>query len=310
MGTFNMTTPWAILREAWPQVEASMRLGLTDSDFQREEAPDPICELRTMAPLCAVEARVPRLPTVKGAVAVMPIRGVIVQHREDTWYGGVTTDWIGRTIDELQSNPNVGAIVLDVDSPGGIVYGVEETADKIRNYRGSSKPIYSIANGMAASAAYWIASAADKFFVIPSGQVGSIGVWQPHVDVSGWEEKMGVKTTLISAGKYKVEGHPYAPLDDEARASMQGEVDAYYARFLSGVAANRGVKVADVKNGFGEGRVVMSDVAKAEGMVDGVGTLDELLAAIIRPEKGAAPKAGNRNMTSARIRIAEAEGAL
>jgi signal peptide peptidase SppA len=251
-----------------------------------------------------IERSVPRLPGVKGAVAIIPIRGVIVQHSADFWYGDVTTDWIGRAIDEMQANTNVGAVVLDIDSPGGVVFGVEETADKIRGYRGG-KPIYAVANGMAASAAYWIASAAEKFYVIPSGQVGSIGVWQPHVDISGWQEKAGIKTTLVSAGKYKVEGHPFAPLEEEARGTLQAEVNAYYDRFVAGVAANRGVRPSEVRSGFGEGRMVLAEAAKAEGMVDGIATLDSLLAGIIKPKAG--EKAGNRNLAMATLGIMEAE---
>ena len=303
MTSMIYTTPWAILREAWPRVEALIKLGLATPE-RREERKDPTVTLHSSAPLGTTEARVPKVPKAKGAVAVVPIRGVLVQHREDTWYGDTTTDWIGQAIDELESAQNVGAIVLDVDSPGGIVFGVQEVADKIRSYRGA-KPIYSVANGMAASAAYWIASASEKFYATPSGQVGSIGIWQPHVDISKWEEAQGLKTTLIFAGKYKVEGHPFAPLDDEARATMQAEVDAYYDRFLAGVAANRGVTPSQVRKGYGEGRLVLSEPAKSERMVDGIATLDELLAGILRPKEPIA-KSSNRNLVLADILLCEA----
>jgi len=221
------------------------------------------------------------IKVAKGSVAVIPIRGVIVQHASDLWYGDIATDWISRAMSEMVANQSVGAIVLDIDSPGGVVFGVEETAAKIRALR-DQKPIYAVANSMAASAAYWIGSAATKLFVTSGGQVGSIGVWNMHVDISKMEENFGIKTTLVSAGKYKVEGHPWAPLDDEARAEMQRGVDVYYEKFVAGVAENRGVKTVNVRKGFGEGRLVMADAAKAEGMVDGIATLEDVLSALIK----------------------------
>jgi capsid assembly protease len=288
---------WAMVPERWPSVQSrilsrrGIRVELDDLP------PEPSITL----------AAAPRLPAVKGMVALLPIRGTIVQHREDAWFGDVAADSISRLVDEAMGNPQVGGLVLDVDSPGGIVFGVEELADKIRGLRGT-KPIYSIANSMAASAAFWIASAADKFFVTPGGMVGSIGVWQAHMDVSGYEEKLGVKTTLVSAGKYKVEGHPWAPLDDEARAAMQTEVDQYYAKFVDGVAKNRGIRSAAVRGGFGEGRMVLAEPAKAEGMVDGVTTLEELLGRVLgKRQNGQDSKAASR---IAALEIAKAEEML
>jgi len=244
------------------------------------------------------------IKAAKGSVAVIPIRGVIVQHANDLWYGDIATDWISRALSEMMANQSVGAIVLDIDSPGGVVFGVEETAVKIRDLR-EQKPIYAVANSMAASAAYWIGSAATKLFVTPGGQVGSIGVWNMHVDISKMEENLGIKTTLVSAGKYKVEGNPWSPLDDEARAEMQRGVDVYYEKFVVGVAKNRGVKTVDVREGFGEGRLVMADAAKAEGMVDGIATLEEVLSALIKQTPQGS--VGRRlNTASAQIALANA----
>jgi len=92
---------------------------------------------------------------------------------------------------------------------------------------------------------------------------------------------MGIKTTLVSAGRYKTEGHPYGPLDEEARGEMQRRVDAFYDDFIQAVARNRGVRVPAVRNGFGLGRVVNAREAEAEGMVDGIMSLDEVLRGMI-----------------------------
>ena len=85
------------------------------------------------------------------------------------------TEAFGAAFDRAAADSSIGAIVLNIDSPGGSVYGVEELADKIYKARGT-KPVYAVANSLAASAAYWIGSAASQLYVTPSGEVGSIGV--------------------------------------------------------------------------------------------------------------------------------------
>ncbi|NJN53292.1 MAG: S49 family peptidase [Anaerolineae bacterium] len=164
-------------------------------------------------------------------------------------------------------DPDIASIVIDVDSPGGQVGGVEELAAEIFDARGQ-KPITAVVNTLAASAAYWIASAADEIVISPSGQAGSIGVFLIHEDMSAALAAAGETVTLISAGKYKVEGNPFEPLTEEARGAMQEMVNEYYGMFTKAVARNRGVKVADVRNGFGEGRVVGAGQAVALGMAD------------------------------------------
>jgi signal peptide peptidase SppA len=162
-------------------------------------------------------------------------------------------------------------------SPGGVVTGTDELSSQIFAARGT-KPIIAHVNGYAASAAYWIASAADEIVVTSSGQVGSIGVIGVHDDVSAALEKMGVKKTIISSGKYKAEGSPFGPLSDEARTHRQQEADAYYDDFVRAVARNRNVSLSAVRDGFGQGRMVRAEAAIAEGMADRIATLDETIA--------------------------------
>ena len=134
---------------------------------------------------------------------------------------------------------------------------------------------------MAASAAYWIATAADEVVVSPSGQVGSIGVFAAHEDISKALEDEGVAVTLVSAGKFKTEGTPFQPLSSDARAKMQQMVDEFYGMFTNAVARNRDVATSTVKNGFGEGRMVLAQDAVSAGMADGVATLDQTLARLL-----------------------------
>jgi signal peptide peptidase SppA len=214
----------------------------------------------------------------QGKVAVIPVHGVIMQRANmmSEYSGGTSTEMLKAQINESVNDQSVKSIVLDIDSPGGSVYGVQEVSDFIYSAR-QSKHITAVANSLAASAAYWIASSASEFVVTPGGDVGSIGVYTAHQDVSALENSMGVKTTLISAGKKKVEGNPYEPLSDEAKASIQARVDEYYEVFVKAVARNRGVNADAVRNGFGEGAVVSAKTALAGGMVDRISTLDDVL---------------------------------
>lgn len=218
------------------------------------------------------------------SIGVVRVWGVI-SHRaaqvdDISGPSGSSAETLTDQIHALAAEPAIGAIVLDVDSPGGSVFGVPELADEIRSAR-AKKPIIAVANAMAASAAYWIASQATEFVVTPSGQVGSIGVYTMHEDWSENLKKDGIGVSLIKAGKYKIEANPFAPLDDEARAALQKEVDAYYAMFTKAVAKGRGVDVEIVRSGFGEGRMANAKDAVAMGMADRIATLDEVIGELV-----------------------------
>lgn len=289
---------WAMLPGAFPGVLETVQTEEEPGD-DLEDYPVLEPEIVAEIPSCD-EAKVPRLPKVEGAIGVIPIRGTIGQHADD-WWASTSTDLVAAQISALVGNPSVGAVVLDIDSPGGIVYGTPELATVIREARGG-KPIYSLANSMAASAAYWIGAAADKFFVTPSGEVGSLGVWNAHTDFSKADEAEGIKTTLVSAGEFKTEGNPFEPLSDEARADMQASVDRYHEMFIAAVADGRGVSKSTVRDTFGKGRMMGAPAAIKAGMVDGESTLPELLAGIMKPRKK-----GSRTATAkARLALEEA----
>jgi signal peptide peptidase SppA len=218
-------------------------------------------------------------PQAGQAVGVLRLMGVIAPRMNlmVEVSGGTSLDIFLTRFRELRDDPSVASIVLDVDSPGGSVYGVPEAADEILRAR-SVKPITAVVNPEAGSAALWIASAASEFVITPSGMVGSLGVYAMHEDWSKANELLGVKPTYVSAGAYKVEGHPDAPLSDEARAFLQTQVDAVYGSFLKAVAKHRNVPVAKARSDFGEGRMLLAADAKAAGLVDRVATFDEVLA--------------------------------
>lgn len=236
-------------------------------------------------------AQKPDAATAKspGNVAVINVFGVINQRASgDMSTESASTEKVGAAMRSALSAPDTKALVLNVDSPGGSVYGVAELAAEIMRLRGS-KPIIAQANSLMASAAYWIGSACDELVCTPSGEVGSIGVYGVHQDWSKAYEDLGVAFTLIKAGKFKAEGVDFAPLGDEAAAYMQKRVDEYYTQFVRAVAKGRGVAESEVRNGFGEGRVVGASEAVKLKMADRVGTLNDTLARLGVKGSGAAP---------------------
>lgn len=244
----------------------------------------------------------------EGNIAMIPVRGVISNRINMmgnlSGGGGTSTEALAQQIRNAVNDDGVKAIILDVDSPGGAVSGTDEVAAAIYRSRGS-KPIIAQVNATAASAAYWIASAADEIVVTPSGQVGSIGVYTVHDDISAALEKAGVKKSIISAGAFKMDGNPFAPLGDEARAYVQQQVDASYEMFVDRVASSRGVTSSAVRSGFGQGRMVMAKQAIADGMADRIATMDETLERFgIKPD--GAPQERKRSLAPERMKRAAA----
>ncbi|MFC0140360.1 S49 family peptidase [Erwinia mallotivora] len=175
-------------------------------------------------------------------IAVIPVHGTLVQKLGSLRpYSGMTGyDGIRHAYLSALADPDVKAICLDIDSPGGEVAGCFDLVDEIYQARGV-KPVHAILTECAYSAAYAIASAADRIVVPRTGGVGSIGVIVMHVD---WSQKIksdGLQVTIITYGDHKAETNPYVPLSDVARASLQDEVDAMGRLFVETVARNRGI---------------------------------------------------------------------
>ena len=224
----------------------------------------------------------PALERRTGSVAVLPLRGVIagrIGSMEES-SGGVSCEAVGRMSQTAMADPSIGAVVFDIDSPGGMTAGLRELSDLIYGARGQ-KPIIAHGNALVASAAYWVACNCDELVSAPSGRWGSVGVFAVHQEISKMLEDSGIATSVISAGKYKTELLPYAPLSDEARAFMQARVDADYALFVETIARGRGVSAAAVRDGFGEGRVLDAEQSLSSGMIDRIETLDGTIARLL-----------------------------
>lgn len=282
--------PWAILPEKLQVIAELVALNAAGGKLTGEEVRERI----------GAGPR-PSSPRAPGSVALIPVYGVI-SHRMNLlsdFSGGTSVEKLTAQFRQAIADPNVKAIVMDIDSPGGAVDGVPELAEEILNAR-SQKKIVAVSNTMAASAAYWLACCASELVCTPSGSVGSIGVFAAHEDVSKAMEIEGVKVSLVSAGKYKTEGNPWEPLSDEGRAQLQSQVDAFYTMFVKAVAKGRKVSADDVRGGFGEGRMVMAAQAVKQGMADRVETLDDTLARF--GVSSPAPASGARSSRAMRER--------
>lgn len=225
-----------------------------------------------------------RTPVLSGSVAVIPLQGTLYPKANfvtDSSGGQSVAQFVAQ-MEAAASDPNVSAIVIDVDSPGGNAQGIPEAAARIRALRGT-KPIVAVATGMMASGAYWLGAQADSVVGSPSSEIGSVGAFMMHQDVSEALAKDGVKMTLIRAGKYKAETNPFEPLTDEAKAALLGRVEDAYTMFVNDLAKGRGVSAATVRSDFGEGRVLSPKNALAAGMIDRLGTLEQVVRDLAGP---------------------------
>ncbi|RID91542.1 S49 family peptidase [Gemmobacter lutimaris] len=203
--------------------------------------------------------------------------------------GAVSLERFGQVFRQAANDPQTGAIVLDIDSPGGNVALVPETVAMIRAARRDDRPIVAVANTTCASAAYWIACATDELVATTSATVGSVGVYMMHQDMSERAKMEGVKVTYLSQGPRKVEGNPFEPLDEVAKGAFLAEVRETYNAFTSDVAKARGVAVSVVRadpetdaQHFGGGRSYGAAAAKRLGMIDRIATLDETIARLAK----------------------------
>lgn len=266
---YAATTPLALLPSKWAEIASVLIFRASGHEFTPEEIAARLGDERGGSG-----------PASTGTIAVIPIRGVIANRMGtmDESSGGVSAERIGAMLSAVAEQPSVKTILFDIDSPGGTVPGVPELAAQMFAVRESGKRLVAHVNDCACSAAYWLAAQCDEIVSVPSGTVGSIGVFCAHNDLSAALEKEGVKVTLISAGKFKTAGNPFEPLSDEERAVVQARVDDAYGQFVKDVARGRGVTPADVRNGYGEGRALSAKEAKAAGMIDRIATMEDTIA--------------------------------
>lgn len=264
--------PWALPVSMLAMIAEIVHLRVVGSPLTEEEVNARI----------AAASNGPRRGAARAqGVRVIPIYGVISPRMDlmTAMSGGTSVEGIRQAFREAQADPDIGAIVFDVDSPGGAVDGIFELADEIRAARGG-KPMSAVANAQMASAAYAIGSAADELVVTPSGQVGSIGIVAMRPDETKADEQDGITYHVITAGENKEVFNPHVPLSDDGRDEIQGIVNDYYAMFVQAVTDSRGVSAETVTDEW-QARMFTAKRAKAAGLADRIDTLDATVSRLV-----------------------------
>lgn len=214
-----------------------------------------------------------------GGIAVVPVIGPMVSRGD--WltelFGIGDYGAVGSTIANAFADPATRAVLMEIDSPGGEVGGLFDLVETIRSLKTETgKPLWAVASEAALSAAYAIASTADRLYVTRTGEAGSIGVVAIHVDESAADTMAGRKYTLIHAGAKKVDGNAHEPLAPEAHADIQADVDELHEAFVALVAGNRDLAPEAVR--ATEAAIYRGQRAIEAGLADRIGTMDQALA--------------------------------
>lgn len=259
-------TPWLITEAKFDEIEAALVARIRSGPMTFDDGPR------------ADRPKKRDIREVRGDIGLIQIQGTITPRPSLFSSGGASCKEIGDELDEMVANPDVSAIVLHFDTPGGQVFGIEELGQKIAAAK-KMKPVHSVAQHMACSAGLWLATQATSFSVAPNAWTGSCGVIMKHSCTAKFDERVGVSYTTITAGRRKAEADSSFPLSEEARKHFQDQCDALYEKFVSAVASGRSVSKETVRSAeWGEGAVLLAEDAVKCGMADRIATVDEVVA--------------------------------
>jgi signal peptide peptidase SppA len=267
-------SPWAVLPEWGDQL-----YGIYQRWAKGETIDIAQLEARRGAPLPGPQ---PGGYEIRNGVAVVRMQGTLAQRMNvmSDVSGGTSTELLARDITQATDDPKAKGILLLADTPGGMVAGTPGAAEALYRARGR-KPTAMLVDELAASAGYWIGSAAEKIYLGSTvAQAGSIGVIRRHVSQARALEGAGIDVTHIYAGKYKAAGSDAKRLSEEDKAVLQEQIDAMYSVFVNAVAKYRGQSVERVLSDMADGRVFMGQQAIDAGLADGLHSLDGLIAEI------------------------------
>lgn len=211
------------------------------------------------------------LVTGRSGVAVLNLSGVI--HEGHSSGDSVGADDFIAELKEAEESPQVRAVILSVNSPGGSVGATKRIYTEVLELR-KKKPVISVISEIAASGGYYIASASDKIFAFDSSLIGSIGVISFHGNISELLNRYGIKIHVLKAGKYKDASYPFREQTDDEKKMMGEIMDVSYRQFISDVAEGRKKSVKDVEE-WAEGRIFSGSRAKTFQMIDNIGGMDE-----------------------------------
>jgi len=210
-------------------------------------------------------------PQRKGSTAVVHIGGSL--DRDGT--RGTSTELAGQLIQAAAADSAVDRIMLKINSPGGRVAGTSDLVDGISLAK-DRKSIVAFIEDQGTSAAYWIASQANQVWSNRTAIVGSIGTYSVLLDASGMFDRMGIRVVTIRTGAHKGVGVFGTAISDEQQSEMQRVVDGLNSQFLQGVSAGRNLPIDVVRN-LADGRVWTAPEAKGLGLLDGIGSFDDVL---------------------------------
>ena len=250
----------------YPKLLSEEMLLITPAGYDRlvkQYTERDLMRLERLKELGMLEAEDSEFELTDDGVAIIQIAGPI-GHRLDAWdryFGAVDVKDIEEELEAAEAEADV--ILLDIDSPGGMVTGTPELADRIR---ACSKPVYAFTEGMMASAAYWIGCATERVFATKSSDVGSIGVYIPFLDISKMLEEAGIEVQMFTSGKYKGMGMPGTSLTRDQAKLLQDRVMGTAEMFFEHVEETRG----EVKRDAMQGQVFRAEAALEEGLIDQV----------------------------------------
>ncbi|MDN5347003.1 MAG: protease [Clostridia bacterium] len=223
----------------------------------------------------ALRSRLPGRPGggVAGeSVGIIFIEGVITGGTAEGAFGGPAagSQAIIEQLREARRDPNVKAVVLRLDTPGGSAPAAQEISVEVQRLRRAGKKVVASMGDAAASGGYWIASQADRIVANPATLTGSIGVIMQLINMQELYRKLGLASEVIKSGPHKDMGSPTRPLTGEEREILQGMVDDIYQQFLQVVAEGRGLPLEKVRQ-LADGRIYTGRQAKELGLVDELG---------------------------------------
>jgi signal peptide peptidase SppA len=213
---------------------------------------------------------------VNGSMATMPVYGKMFPRANmmTRLSGGVSTRKLGRAIDEVEEREDIDKLMMVFDSPGGSIQGLTNTASKVRNMETET---VAFAEGLMASAAYFVGSAADRVVASPDSMVGAIGSVAKIVSRAGKLEEEGYDVEVIRSAEKKAKPNPSEPIDEDSVKEVQKLVDAAHEQFVRQVATNLDISEETVSNTMADGSVINGSEAEGTNFVDDVATIDEVM---------------------------------
>lgn len=219
-------------------------------------------------------------------IALVEIEGLISDRHRESLLGArrpslVTT--VREILDRAGEDDEVAALLLRIDSPGGTASASESLYHELVRWKAEhGRPVVALFQGMGTSGAYYVAMAADEVIAQPAAVTGSIGVIMAGINVSGLMDKIGIADQTFTGGEFKDAGSPLRPIRAEEREQLQGVLDDLHARFRAVVGAGRPALTGTEVDRLADGRIYSAEQARAAGLIDGLGHVDDAVAAAER----------------------------